>query len=112
MGKELITVRDGPHDVKEYVEEFLKYSGPRPGRFVVTGIRGEVDVDYALKPSTGETLLREVRMDFYVSAVAVPEDCLQVDLHIRIAYDGEPHIANWKLTSTCQHGWFAWSLGA
>ncbi|SRR6266568_3322226 len=110
MGKELITVRDGPHDIKEYVEEYLKYNGPKPGRFVVTRVRGKVDVEYALKPGTMETILREVGMEFDVTALSIPNPCLEIELHAMIAYDGKPYVDHWKLGSTCPHDWFGWEF--
>lgn len=107
MGKDLAVIRDGPDNIKEYVEEFLQSAGPRPGRYVVTRIRGDVDVEYALKPGTMETLLREVRMGFNVTALDAQYGCLEVEVHVRLDYDGLPRIDHLTLRQTCVE-WAEW----
>src|SRR5216684_3727741 len=89
-----------PNNIKEYVEGYLRTSGPSPGRWMVTNIKGEVEAVYAWAPNDfGNSSLYGVEMSFAVSALCVTEKGLELELIVKPDSKGVLHIEALKLTA-------------
>ncbi len=105
MGTNLAVIREGPSNIKAYVEEYLRRSSPASSKYLVTRIRANIDADYAWKPDPPESTLFEMQIAFDVSAINAVDWCTTVDIRVRLDYDGEPRIERTTISYRCPPPW-------